>query len=219
MADEIYVAPGAAAAVIRFGGICYYRVGPTDVFPDIFSATPFSSCDECAGSSSSGGGAPSGSSSSSSSSSSEGPINCAIMDPDSPEYMPPDDPSWPATIQVTAARIQSRSTAPGAPCIQNCSGYSETLTKVAGQYVWFISGAVTTSCLGIGCGVELVDNGDGTCAWTCGFGPLAGPGADGSIKLTGNMPYGSYPDFGAIQDCSPSGTRTPGNGGSGISVG
>ncbi len=50
MADEIYVAPGAAAAaVIRFGGICYYRVGPTDVFPDVFSATPFSSCEQCAG--------------------------------------------------------------------------------------------------------------------------------------------------------------------------
>ena len=71
MANQIYVDPSITAAVIQVVGVCYYRVGPASVAPQVFSVdATFSTCDQCQSSSSSSSG--SGSSSSS--------INCADLD-------------------------------------------------------------------------------------------------------------------------------------------
>src|SRR5438034_857871 len=55
MADEIYVDPSVTdASVIRIGGACYYRVGPSSNPPDTFDVDDtFSDCGECSSSSSS----------------------------------------------------------------------------------------------------------------------------------------------------------------------
>lgn len=68
MANQIYVDPSITAAVIQVVGVCYYRVGPASVAPQVFSVdATFSTCDQCQSSSSSSSSSSGGSSSSSSS--------------------------------------------------------------------------------------------------------------------------------------------------------
>ena len=207
MPDSINVDPGATgAAVIRVGGQCYYRVGPVDQPPDVFSVDDeFDTCDQCSSSSSSSYGSssysqssassqPSPSSSSSSSSSSSGVTVC------------PPCPTTPTTLSYqysgAATGLQNACALP--PVSGNisltCGGPGSWFGQDS-TYAVSITCYVATATDGLGLNVgqaywEVVAQILGAGEWSCDCAPgCPSPHDSGNYQPVYVPISGTYPDF------------------------